>query len=421
MITSLRLMSTTLLVLFVLIAGTSFMSCESTSDAPVDDNTVRIGTLLPLTGPGAEYGKAMRVSLEIAAEDFNNFLTTAHSELIVEIDSADTKGDPVTALQQLEEMAGRGIKIIVGPQSTVEIVAVVERAKELGVILLSASAIVNSLTNQNDNFFSLIPDHAVLGDANADYLKSEGITHLIAVHFDDPWGNDMLASLRPQFEANGGIVDQVIKYTGAGFNPVAIRTQLSAAVASVVAAHGAEKVGVALFSYPEGVAILREAAKDPTLDKVKWIGGAALENDHNIQRDKDVVSFVQKVGFPCAAFAIDPQAQTIWQPVMQKLLTRTGHDGDSYSLAAYDALWLSAYTMMDAGSDDAETLGKVLMNNSQSYFGASGWTGMNEHGNRRDGNFDFWSVRAGMDGFGMWYRSHIYEKQPDGQYILRKL
>lgn len=420
MIASLRLTGTIVLVLFALILSATFTSCESTTDTPPDDNTVRIGALLALTGPAGPFGRETQAALEVSVDDFNDFLATANSELFIELDSADTESNPARALQLLDEMADRGIKFIIGPTTNVESIALHERAKERGVILLSPSTMITSLSMPNDNFFSMVPDHTIQGAANAAYLKSENITHLIAVRVDDAWGADQLATLSTPFEAGGGSIDQVITYNRTTVDPVAIISQLSAAVASAVTTHGAASVGVVLISYPEGVAILKEASKDATLDKVKWLGSSALERSQLLEQDKEIVSFLQKVHFPCAVFGINFEAAPIWQAVQSKITAKLGHDGDSYSLAAYDALWLAAYTVMDAGSDDDETLREVLIHNSQSYFGASGWTGMDENGNRRDGNFDFWSIRAGLQGFGQWYRSAVYERQDNGQYLYVK-
>jgi branched-chain amino acid transport system substrate-binding protein len=405
-------------VLIALFAGLSLAGCEASTEAQ-KDNVVRIGALNSFSGVGSNLGRTARAALEVSVDDFNAFLLTAGSEMSVELDTGDTQSDPTRALQLMEEMADRGIRIIVGPQTSSEALALLPRANEIGMILLSPSAVAKTLSIPNDNLFRMVTDLTVQGEANAEYLKSEGITKLIVVRTGEVWGSDLLSATRTKYEAGGGSIVTEMVYTTSTETPAETSAKLAVAVANAVAAHGKEAVGVALFSLGEGVEIIREAAKVPALAEVKWIGSSALGRDVRLLAETPVVEFLQKVGMPCAVFGIDAQAEPFWSPISAKVKAKVGRDADSYSLAAYDGLWLAAYTIMDAGSDDPETLRNVLMHNSTTYFGATGWTAMNANGDRKASNFDFWSVRSGFGGVAEWYRSAAYE-QSGGGYVLRK-
>lgn len=401
-------------VLFSLTLG----GCEASTEA-TKDNVVRIGTLNSFSGVGSNLGRTARAAIEVAADDFNAFLVTAGSEMSVELDSGDTQSNPTQAMQLMEEMADRGIKIIVGPQTSSEALALLPRANELGVLLLSPSAVAKTLSIPNDNLFRMVTDVTVQGEANAEYLKSEGITHLVVVRTSEVWGTDLTTATRTRFEANGGAIVSEIVYTPGTETPQETVNKITGSLTAAIASYGKDAVGVALFSLGEGVEIIREAASRQGLGINKWIGSSALGRDVRLLAEEPVVKFLHEVGLPCAVFGIDEQAHSIWQPISDKVKAKIGRDADSYSLAAYDGLWLAAYTLLDAGSDDPETLRNVLMHNSTTYFGASGWTGMNDNGDRKASNFDFWSVRSGFGGNAEWYRSAAYE-QSGGGYVLRK-
>jgi branched-chain amino acid transport system substrate-binding protein len=355
----------------------------------------------------------------VAVDDFNAFMLSAGSEMTVELDTGDTQSNPDQALQLLDEMADRGIRIIVGPQTSSEALALLPRAKELDMILLSPSAVANTLSIPNDNLFRMVTDVTIQGEANAEYLKSEGITHLIVVRTSEVWGMDLTSATRTKYEAGGGTIINELAYNSKTETAQQISARIEEAIASAIASYPKEAVGVALFSLGEGVDVIREAAASATSAEVKWIGSSALGRDVRLLSEQPIVSFLQKVGLPCAVFGIDAQAQSFWQPISDKVRAKVGRDADSYALAAYDGLWLAAYTLLDAGPDDAATLAKVLMHNSTTYFGATGWTAMNENGDRKASNFDFWSVRSGFGGEAEWYRSAAYE-QSGGGYTLRK-
>ena len=67
----------------------------------------------------------------------------------------------------------------------------------------------------------------------------------------------------------------------------------------------------------------------------------------------------------------------------------------AYAEVAYDALWVAALTEnATLGTNDINYLKKTFLQITNSYIGITGDTVLNEAGDRKNGDYDFWAIRA---------------------------
>jgi branched-chain amino acid transport system substrate-binding protein len=94
---------------------------------------------------------------------------------------------------------------------------------------------------------------------------------------------------------------------------------------------------------------------------------------------------------------------------VQRIRARTHLQPDAFALAVYDAVWVVARGYVASGATlSIERLKQAFMTAAGSGFGATGWTVLNEAGDRRYGDFDFWAVRL-EDGVPRWTRVAQYQ------------
>jgi len=106
------------------------------------------------------------------------------------------------------------------------------------------------------------------------------------------------------------------------------------------------------------------------------------------------VAFAETVGFPAPLFGLDPSAQEKWQPLAARIKAKTGTDPDAFALAVYDAVWVAAQVYLASPrSTPTNEIAARFKTAAGSYFGATGWTVLNDAGDREYANFDFWAVR----------------------------
>ncbi|MBN1455746.1 MAG: ABC transporter substrate-binding protein, partial [Methanomicrobia archaeon] len=105
--------------------------------AQPEERDLVIGALLPLSGDLSFAGDAGQAGLELAIEDVNTYLADCNAELRVRVIIEDTQTSPEVAQESLQELAGKDVSIVLGPESSAEVEAVQAYAAENGIVLLS--------------------------------------------------------------------------------------------------------------------------------------------------------------------------------------------------------------------------------------------------------------------------------------------
>ncbi|WP_269852010.1 type 1 periplasmic-binding domain-containing protein [Methanosarcina horonobensis] len=82
----------------------------------------------------------------------------------------------------------------------------------------------------------------------------------------------------------------------------------------------------------------------------------------------------------------------IYQAVGPRIEERLGRLPESYALTAYDALWIATFVDLDAIPDNDESLKMAVNTLTDTYHGISGWTILNENGDRKYWDYDIWTV-----------------------------
>jgi ABC-type branched-subunit amino acid transport system substrate-binding protein len=114
---------------------------------------------------------AGEAALALAADDVNAQLTAQGSPVRVSLRVENTGLDPTRALDRLRTLAGEGVRIFIGPQSSSEVNALKVFADSAGVIILSQGSTAGALSIPDDNVFRLVPDDAAEGAAMVELLR----------------------------------------------------------------------------------------------------------------------------------------------------------------------------------------------------------------------------------------------------------
>jgi len=81
------------------------------------------------------------------------------------------------------------------------------------------------------------------------------------------------------------------------------------------------------------------------------------------------------------------------EKVVNYVKNKLGEEPDIYSLIAYDCAWVAALSILQAGVNDGEVIQKVVPYVANNYFGASGWTELDETGDRTGLDIIFYQVK----------------------------
>ena len=143
-----------------------------------DNEMVRIGVILPLTGPGAIYGDDLQRGIELAYEESP---IKDKIELIIEDDAADvTKG-----INALNNLSFKGVDIVIGGIMSNVANGLLPIVNSKHILLLSPKATDVGLSRENDFFFRIWPTDDVDGRYAASYITDSLKLKRIAILYDN--------------------------------------------------------------------------------------------------------------------------------------------------------------------------------------------------------------------------------------------
>jgi len=369
---------------------------------------ITIGALLSLTGEWQTLGRNAEVSIKIGIQKNNAELVSSGDIYNFRADIRDTKLLPETALEQLQSLAQSGVRIVIGPQSSAELRVIKPFADAHGILLISPSSTASSLAISNDNVFRFCPDDTYEGEAMAALLKDDLIQSIVPVWRDDAGNQGLHDSTSKFFSLAGGLVSSGIKYGASETNFADIVAELRKQMDAAQQTHPG-KTAVYLAGFNEVREIFKIAKTDPVLSSVKWYGSDGVVQSQVLAEDLEAAEFAAARGYPNPTVGLDDRFRFLWEPLSIWINRKTNYDVDVFTLAVYDALQVAINTYKKMPADASfEELKSTFVNLTSTFSGVTGPAALNGAGDRAGGPFDFWSLKAGTNGF-VWYRSVSYQ------------
>ncbi|MEM1976409.1 MAG: ABC transporter substrate-binding protein [Nitrososphaerota archaeon] len=342
---------------------------------------IPIGALLPLSGPLGQFGENDKVAVELAVAEVNTFLEKVGAGWRLKLYVEDTETKPEVALEKLMSLHARGVKFIVGPMASGEVLKIKEYADSNKILVISQSSTAPVLGITGDYIYRFVPPDDAQGVIGPKFAKIIGATHIIIVHLANTWGDGLAEVVERTAKELGINVVSRIRIPEAG-------TDYSAEVASLVSEVNKlieqgippEKIMVQLITYGEAVTFFHSAADYEVLWKVKWFGSDGTARHAELAKDRRAAEFSSKVRF------VSPIAMEVKTPVTQKVLSeiqrRLGREPEPYAYNSYDAVWVIALGLLAANKYDADAVIAALPKILEHYYGASGPIMLNEAGDR---------------------------------------
>lgn len=391
---------TGILITILLIATMGSGCVGSTEETTVESGDITIGALLPLTGNLASIGESSQTALEVSSKDINDYFSGLGSGKNVEVIVKDTESNPDKALEMLKELDGMGIKIVVGPQASNEVEAVLQYATDNGIILLSTASTAPSLALPDDNLFRLVPDDTNQGMALAALMKEEGVSAVVPMYRNDVWGSELFGEAKKSFEALDGTVLESVTYEIDNENLSAEVEALNDKVTAANLEFSEGSVAVLLCSYGETTEIFALAQKYPALSAVKWYGSDGIALNKELANDEIVSGFAAATDFKAPVYGYAGENDR-YQTVESRIQEQIGRLPETYALSAYDALWIATFVDLDAITDNHESVKMAMDTITETYFGVTGWTKLDENGDREHWDYDIWTITE-EDGTYQW-------------------
>jgi len=364
---------------------------------------ITIGALFSLTGDGASLGQASAAALDLAARDINREFVELELPYRVVTNVQDTQLKPAIAAQKITLIDA---DFIIGPQSSAEAAAVREYANANGIVLISQGSTASSLAIAGDNLFRLAPNDKLEGAAMAALMHADAIDTILPMWRNDAGNTGLHDSTKRSFEAAGGTMLTGVSYDPSTTNFTSAVNALGDALRAAKNAKPSAKIAVYLASFEEAASIFDLARLDPDLSSVHWYGGDGVTQSQALLTPASVARFGALTQFTAPNVGLDDTTSDRWKPISDEIRARTGFTPDAYSLSVYDAAWVAALSAVES-QNHVNVLRAAFVKNVQRYWGLTGPTALDDAGDRKFANFDFWTIRD-VDGTQQWVRTAQY-------------
>lgn len=168
-----------------------------------EDDVIKIGVIMPLTGPVAEPGKNALNGIELAVEKFNKN-NQQQIKLIVE-DSKSNPAEGVSAINKL--ITANNVKIVIGDLMSSVFLAIAPIAERNKIVSISPGASNPKVRDAGDYIFRNYTSDDFDGYVMANYLYKKMSKRFVAVFsVNNDYGLGVKNVFNKQFEKLGGKV-----------------------------------------------------------------------------------------------------------------------------------------------------------------------------------------------------------------------
>lgn len=181
-----------------------FLILFSFSCGEKENNTIKIGAILPITGGAASYGKMLQEGIDLATDEVNNNGGVLGRQ--IQIIYEDDAGQATTGVSAINKLINvREVDCIIGGAMSSVAMALAPISREKKVVLLSPTATDPALSDAGKYFFRIWPsdnyDGKVMATVARDTLKLDRIATL---YINVAYGQGINNVFVNEFEELGG-------------------------------------------------------------------------------------------------------------------------------------------------------------------------------------------------------------------------
>jgi branched-chain amino acid transport system substrate-binding protein len=154
---------------------------------------IRIGVVVPETGPAAVYGSSIKSGVRLALDGTQAGVQRPQE---LEVVYRDSGSDPTRAASAATALYEDGALLIIGGVTSAEAKAMIPVADRMERVLLSPSASAPELTGRSRYFFRVYPSDQLEGVRAADFLVLDRRARAVLIMQED---NDYTRGLLPVF------------------------------------------------------------------------------------------------------------------------------------------------------------------------------------------------------------------------------
>ena len=357
---------------------------------PGATTTYTVGVATDLSGGGQDFGIETLNAAQMAVNEMNAQLNATGTPINFKISSQDTLTTTDGALQAVQALVSAGSTIILCHCWSGQLQAVQNFVSTNHVVVASISSTSDLLAVPKPYEFRMLAPDLFQGHALSALLLSQGITHVVVMYRDDPYGQGISGVFKTDFTAKGGTV----KLDAYQPSLTDYATEVSVVSSDVSSFGVSSTTAVLLIGFEaEAVNIFGHAALDSVLPNVRWFSSEGIKGSDLLppSGSADMAAFETKVNltgtFPQVAVPND-----VTTAFLNAFQAKFGHGPTAYGMQAYDGTYLLMNAILAVGKYDPVAVNTVLPSVAMRMVGASGPMVLDSNGDRASQDYVVWKV-----------------------------
>ncbi len=399
--------------------------------------TLTIGLLTDLSSDLASQGVRAKDAALLAVSDINKYLSsppgaassgTSACNVKFALSYSDYALDSSKALTDLQAFAAAGVQVVVGPLNSGAASNILQYAKTNHIVLISPSSTAVSLAIPNDDLFRTAPNDRWQGQADSAMLKAEGATKLVILQRHDPYGDALANATAANFVASGQNIQYgvctasdtvcIFRYDPNLTTFGTITPTLSTDFNTLNNTANANKVAIQAISFEEFGELVIELNGSSSYSYLlkghlpsatsQWTGTDGEAQDTVISNKTTSGPIVSNIRLPSTTYGF-PNTTLTQQLVKNFAGNYTNNVCDNYCRGTYDDVWLGALATLSAGAYDGTKIQAVMLTVANSYYGVTGWNGLEASGDRIASTYQIWKVVTPTGGVPTWVYAGFWD------------
>jgi len=359
---------------------------EVVAKHPLDGLTIEFGVI-----HASSITEGERIATEIATEEVNEYVTALGLDVTFVPLFEASEGRTALVVEKFDTLMARDVKFVTGLWWSSSVRAIIEKANEQKIILISGASTAMDLAIPNDYLFRMPVTDVGQGPAIASMVRDYGIEAVVVTQRADTWADGLYGYFEQRWVNDlGNTVFERIRYDPEKTEFGAEAELLDGYLKDAKAQFGSDKVGVVHLGFTvDSTALQASVAEYSEAMNTPWFGsdGHAQTSDFIKEQGENAV----KVRHVSTIMGVSRTHDNYFN-FAAKFTPRFGAAPGTYEACQYDSVWILAKAILETSSADPEVVKEALPTVFNQYFGASGWTHVNAAGDRAAGNFDIWAV-----------------------------
>jgi len=350
---------------------------------PLQGQTVQIGYV---TSQASNLEYVVPNVQDIIMEDINDYAARMNYDVDFEwlIDSADSQA--AIHLEKVQGFKAMDVNIFMGGAWSSQASGALSYVNENDMLMISSSSTSPLLAIPDDRLFRTCPTDRVQGPAIGEMLETWGIEAVLIVMRADAWGDGIWNILSGELNNRGIVVIEQVRYAGESMEFSSYLETMDNLLEDAIATYGADKVAVQTMSFDEIVVLLTQSTDYPNTREIIWFGTETSGRNNRVVDD----AVGTQIDVRVFSSLMTPGKTWKWTKYSERFNALTGRVAGFYDASDYDAMWIQALSIMEAGSFAAADVALVFPVAASNFWGTSGWVDLDENDDRKAQIFDIW-------------------------------